>query len=73
MTLPHERFRAVKFAEEFLRDLAFDKTLYPRVPQAVRKEAAAILRHYPSQYEMGLVAERTPDMFSESDPFFKQS
>lgn len=73
MTLPNERLRAVKFAEEFLRELASDKTKYPRVPKSVRQEAYAILRHYPTRYEMSEVAKRAPDIFSESDPFFKQS
>ena len=47
MTLPDERYRAVKQAEQFLKRLAGGE--YLRVPKAVRDEARALLRHYPNQ------------------------
>lgn len=65
MTLPDERYRAVRFAEEFLRELAIDRKKYPRVPKSIRQEASAILRHYPSQYEMDMLSNAVPDMFSK--------
>ena len=41
VTLPDERYRAVKWAEGFLSRLAGGE--YPRVPKAVRDEARSIL------------------------------
>ena len=51
MTLPHERMRSIKYAEEFLCSLLFpNKT--PRVPKKIREKAHRILRHYPSAFEV---------------------
>ena len=63
MTLPDERYRAVKHAAEFLSRLAGGE--YPRVPRAVREEARALLRHYPSQWDMNRAAHSCPDVFQE--------
>lgn len=65
MTLPDERYRAVMWAERFLRDLAHDKKNYPRVPLAVRREAHSILRHFPVEYEMKQAAQKAPEVFQE--------
>ena len=63
MTLPDERYRAVKFAEQFLSRLAGGQ--YARVPKAVRDEARSILRHYPSDYDMNRAASAAPEVFQE--------
>jgi hypothetical protein len=63
MTLPDERYRAVKWAEGFLKRLAGGE--YPRVPKAVRDEARSVLRHYPSGYDMNRAAEAAPEVFQE--------
>ena len=63
MTLPDERYRAVKWAEGFLSRLAGGEL--PRVPKAVRDEARSILRHYPSDYDMLRAAESAPEVFQE--------
>ena len=63
MTLPDERYRAVKQAEQFLKRLAGGE--YLRVPKAVRDEARSILRHYPNQYDMDRAARACPDVFVE--------
>ena len=65
MTLPDERYRAVQWAERFLRELALDRKKYPRVPVAVRKEAYSILRHYPSSWDMQRASQDAPDVFQE--------
>ena len=65
VTLPDERYRAVVWAERFLKELAHDPKKYPRVPKAVRKEAYSILRHYPSKWDLTRVAERSPEVFQE--------
>ncbi len=61
VTLPDERYRAVRIAEEFLRRLAGGQ--YARTPKAVRQEAQAILRHYPSAWDMKRAAESAPEVF----------
>ncbi len=61
MTLPDERYRAVRSTEEFLQRLAGGG--YPRVPKAVRQEALALLRHYPSAWDMKRAAETSPEIF----------
>jgi hypothetical protein len=63
MTLPDERYRAVKWAEGFLSRLAGGE--YLRVPKAVRDEARSILRHYPSDYDMLRAATAAPEVFQE--------
>jgi hypothetical protein len=63
MTLPDERYRAVKWAEAFLKRLAGGE--YPRVPKAVRDEARSVLRHYPSDYDMNRAATAAPEVFQE--------
>lgn len=63
MTLPDERYRAVIWAERFLRELSQDTKKYPRVPKAVRKEAYSILRHFPSQWDMDRASNGAPDIF----------
>jgi uncharacterized protein len=63
MTLPDERYRAVKTAQQFLVRLAGGE--YPRVPKAVREEARAILRHYPTGWDMKTASELAPNVFQE--------
>lgn len=63
MTLPDERYRAVLAAEQFLTDL-LDSSKTPRVPRAIRQRARAVLRHYPSQWDMDRAAHAAPTVFS---------
>ena len=63
MTLPDERYRAVKWSASFLSRLAGGE--YPRTPKAVRDEARSILRHYPSEYDMKRAARGAPEVFQE--------
>ena len=63
MTLPDERYRAVKYAQDFLSRLAGGQ--YARVPKAVRDEARHILRHYPNAWDMDRAAEAAPEVFQE--------
>ena len=70
MTLPDERYRAVKWATQFLSRLAGGE--YPRVPKAVRDEARSILRHYPLDWDMKRAAEAAPDVFQERmEPLYR--
>ena len=63
MTLPDERYRAVKSAQQFLARLAGGDL--PRVPKAVRDEARSILRHYPLDWDLQRAARMAPDVFQE--------
>ena len=63
MTLPDERYRAVKAAQQFLSRLAGGE--YPRVPKAVRGEAYRILRHYPLDWDLKQAADAAPHVFQE--------
>ena len=62
MTLPNERYAAVTRTEQFLRDL-MDPKKTPRVPRDIRQQAYYCLRHYPSKWNMDVVATRTPSVF----------
>ena len=63
MTLPDERYRALKWAERFLQDLQ-DPQKTPRVPKRVRMEARAVLRHYPGTYYIEELARARPDIIT---------
>ena len=62
--MPDERFRAVLYAEEFLRALS-DSNITKRVPKEIRQRARGILRHYPNTWDMQQVAEASPHVFAE--------
>jgi hypothetical protein len=66
MTLPDERYRAVKKARDFMRDL-LDPKKTPKIPSAIRQRAASCLRHFPWEYDMEKVAEECPDVFDNPD------
>lgn len=64
MTLPDERYRAVVQTRRFLLDLTNPEHT-PRVPKIIREHARAMLRHYPSDWDMNRAAEGAPDVFQE--------
>lgn len=73
MTLPDERYRAVKSAEALLLDL-LDPKQTPRVPKTVRARARAVLRHYPTQWDMDRVSAELPEIFespTKIEPLYK--
>jgi len=70
MTLPYERFRAVKYAQEFLEDL-LDAKKTPKVPKDIRQRALRVLRHYPRPHDMENAAQAAPDVFAVTDSFCK--
>jgi len=71
MTMPDERFRAVQYAREFMRDL-LDPKKTPKVPKAIRRRALSVLRHYPMECEMELAAEGHKDIFWTKKQFREQ-
>lgn len=64
MTLPDERYRAVRMAEQLLKDLC-DSRITPRVPKIIRQRASGCLRHYPNSWDMQQVSEASPHVFAE--------
>ncbi len=70
MTLPDERYRAVKWAEQFLIRLSSGEI--PRIPKSVRDEARNILRHYPGSWDMHRAAQGAPEIFQEHmEPLYR--
>lgn len=67
MTLPDERYRALRCGKQFLQDL-LDPKKTPRVPKDIRRQAYWVLRHYPDDYHLALIAERLPEWF-DTKPF----
>lgn len=57
MTVPLERTRAVNQTRDFLYQL-IDPKKTPRVPKSIRQSALHLLRHYPGQHDMDLIAKR---------------
>lgn len=71
MTLPDERYRAVVQTRRFLLDLC-NREHTPRVPRLVRETARAMLRHYPSEYDMKQVSQTSSDIFQEQmEPLYR--
>jgi hypothetical protein len=61
MTLPDERYRAVVQTQRFLLQILTT----PRVPKAIKDQARACLRHYPSEWDMEQAAEASPHVFAK--------
>lgn len=69
MTLPDERYRAIKQGKKLLEELC-DPGRTPRVPSLVRIKARTALKHFPSDWEIDKIADQCPeilDKFSISD------
>ena len=62
MTIPAERTRAIIETRRFLEEL-LSQRLTPDVPDAVRKQARALLRHYPFGSEIHLAHHALPEWF----------
>jgi len=64
MTLPDERFRALKQSKKLLEELC-DPGKTPRVPSIVRERARGVLRHFPNDYELERIADQCPDFLDK--------
>jgi len=62
MTIPSERTRAIIETRSFLEELTSQR-LTPDVPDAVRQQARALLRHYPFGTEIHLAHSALPEWF----------
>lgn len=58
MTIPVERTNAVISTQKFLLEL-LDPKKTPRVPRSVRRQALHLLRHYPTEFDMNMIAEHS--------------
>ena len=67
MTLPDERYRALKQGKKLLEELC-DPGKTPRVPAIVRDRARGALRHYPNDYELEELARNSPNLL-DTEPF----
>lgn len=73
MTIASERTRAVNYTYEFLCDL-MDSSKTPRVPKEIRQRARALLRHYPSRWDMEMAVQEGSSRFGdENNPFGTKS
>ena len=71
MTLPDERYRAIKMAEQLLRDLC-DRSVTPRVPRVIRARASTALRHYPGSYDLQQLERAAPHVVQQRmEPLYK--
>lgn len=61
MTLPDERYRAIKQGRKLLEELC-DPGRTPRVPSIVRDRARGALRHFPSDWEIDAISKSVPEL-----------
>jgi hypothetical protein len=62
MTTPNERTRSLKLAQNFLLKI-LDPKKSPKVPKAIREEAASILKHYPTDFHIDEAGRMCPEFF----------
>lgn len=67
MTLPDERYRALKQGKKLLEELC-DPGKTPRVPSIIRDRARAALRHFPLDWELDNLADHCPELL-DKEPF----
>lgn len=61
MTLPDERYRAIRESRRFLEQL-MNAAATPGVPKIIRQQAHALLRHYPSDYDLDCLCRAAPEV-----------
>jgi hypothetical protein len=67
MTLPDERYRALKQSRKLLEELC-DPGKTPRVPSIIRDRARTILRHYPFDIDLDRMTENCPELLEKTSP-----
>ena len=65
MTLPDERYRALKTGKRLLEELC-DPGKTPRVPSSVRDKARHALRHFPTDWDIDQMAQACPDVLDKT-------
>ena len=64
MTMPDERYRALKQSKKLLEELC-DPGKTPRVPSIIRDRARGILRHFPMDSDLDNLAEHCPELLEK--------
>ena len=64
MTLPDERYRAIRITETLLTDLCNSRAT-PRVPREIRQRAAQCLRHFPGSFDLWQLEVAAPHVVQE--------
>jgi len=64
VTIGSERLRSIRYAREFLESL-LDTKATPRIRLEIRNQARQVLRHYPGELEMEMIAKLAPKLLSE--------
>ena len=64
MTLPDERYRAVRETRRFLQSLC-NAAATPGIPKVVRSQALGLLRHYPADWDLELLAAAAPEILAQ--------
>ena len=72
MTLPDERYRALRCGHQMLLDL-LDPKITPKVPKHIRQRALSILRRYPSSYHFTKIVDKMPEDFAVYNQFVRLS
>ena len=72
MTLPDERYRALRCGHQMLLDLLNPKVT-PKVPKYIRQRALSVLRHYPSSYHFEKIVDKMPEDFAVANQFVRLS
>lgn len=70
MTLPDERYRALKQTRKLLEELC-DPGKTPRVPSIIRDRARGILRHFPTDYEVDTITDNSPELLEKPATYDK--
>jgi hypothetical protein len=65
MTMPDQRYHALKQCRRFIEELC-DPGKTPRVPGAIRNQARDVLKHFPMDTEIELIAESCPEYLEKT-------
>jgi hypothetical protein len=65
LTMPSERFYAIRNTREFLVEL-MDPKKTPGIPKTIRLKAYYAIKHFPGEYYMEQARELAPEIFGES-------
>lgn len=69
MTLPDERYRAVRWAERFLISIVQTRS---GLSKDMKEEARSILKHFPTEYDLERASEAAPDVFQKQmEPVYR--
>ena len=66
MTMPAERTRSIVQTREFLESLSAGAEGLG-IPEAVKREAHRLLRHYPDNWHLSHVAAMVPQFWADPD------